>query len=324
MNDFFPSPPHPRSACRQPARAVLQRSARMARLAVIAFASIIAACGKLNHDTAATQVVAKVNKGEITVHQLNAALAQVPNIAPESVKTVSGPVLERLIDQELLVQKAKEAKLDRNPQVVQAVEAAKRAVLASAYLQQIAANVPKPSDHDIHDFYLEHPEYFNARRVYTYRSIAVHAPPAEVQNIQQQLSATKDVNAVLNYLRANKRSFVVNVVSKTTEQLPMEVVPRFAALKDGDATIFPSDGGMELIQLISSSAEPVDEAQGKPFIEKFLLDQRRNERVASEIKSLRGEATIQYVGELKAPPASAANPKPSANDVRSSIAAGLK
>jgi EpsD family peptidyl-prolyl cis-trans isomerase len=302
-------------------------SKRVGRVAVIVAASVIAACGKLNHDTGATQVVAKVNKGEITVHQLNTALSQVPNISPESAKTVSGPLLERLIDQELLVQKAQEAKLDRNPRVVQAIEAAKRSVLASAYLQQVTANIPKPSDHEIHDFYVEHPEYFTNRRVYMYRSIVVHAPPAEVHNIEQQLTGSKDIDGVLNYLRTNKLNYVVNTASKTTEQLPMEVVPRFMALKDGDVTSFTSGDGLEVVQIVSSRAEPVDEAQGKPFIEKYLLEQRRNERAASEIKSLRGAATIQYVGNIKAPsatPSNAATPKPGANDVNSRIAAGLK
>src|ERR1019366_4323631 len=82
------------------------------------------------------QVVARVNTKEITILQLNAALAQVPNVTAETAKAASGPLLERLIEQELLVQKAQDAKLDRNPQVAQAMEAAKRQVLATAYLQQ--------------------------------------------------------------------------------------------------------------------------------------------------------------------------------------------
>jgi len=302
----------------------MQHSMRLGCLALIVFASSIAACDKINHHTVTTQVVAKVNNGEITVHQLNAALAQVPNVSPESAKSVSGPVLERLIDQELLVQQARAAGLDRNPQVVQAIEAAKRAVLAGAYVQQMTANIAKPNDHDIHEYFVQHPEYFSGRRVYAYRSVAIHATPDEVHGIEQQLTATRDVDAVVNYLRTNKLNFVVNSLSKATEQLPKEALTRFVGLKDGDSTLFVSPGGAELVQLISSHPEPVDEAQGRPFIEKYLLEERRNERVATEIKSLRTAATIQYVGEVKAPPANAASPKPKANDVSSSIAAGLK
>lgn len=73
-----------------------------------------------------------------------------------------------------------------------------------------------------------------------------------------------------------------------------------------------------------SRSEPVGETQGRPFIEKFLLEQRRNERAASEIKSLRAAAAIQYLGTVIAAPAATSSPTPSATDVNAGIAAGLK
>ena len=303
----------------------MKHSMPVRRLVMIAFTSLLAACSKPHSgDSAATQVAAKVNKGEITVYRLNAALAQIPDLSANSTKDVSANVLERLIDQELLVEKAQEAKLDRNPQVVQAMEEAKRSVLASAYLQQIAADIPKPSEQEINDYYVQHPEYFSKRRTYAYRSFAVSATAAEVHGIQQELASTKDINAVLTYLRANKLSFVTNTLAKATEQLPIVLVPRFAALKDGDVTTITYPGGVELVQLISSNAEPVDEVQGRPFIEKYLLDQRRNDRVATEIKYLRSAATIQYLGDFKPPPVATSSPASSVNAVANGIAAGIR
>jgi EpsD family peptidyl-prolyl cis-trans isomerase len=295
------------------------------RLAMITFALLLAACSKSHTaDSAATQVAAKVNGGEITVYRLNSAVAQVPNVTAQSATAVSENVLERLIDQELLVQKAQEAKLDRNPRVVQAIEEAKRSVLASAYLQQIVGEVPKPSDQEIHDYYVHHPEYFSARRSYVYRSIEAHVTPAEVHGIQQEISSTKDIDAVLSYLRASRLSFVTNTQAKTTEQLPVEVVRRFTTLKEGDTATFASAGGVELVQLISSKVEPVDEAQGQPFIEKYLLDQHRNERAANEVKSLRAAATIQYLGNFHAPPVATSTSMSSRDDSASGLATGLK
>jgi EpsD family peptidyl-prolyl cis-trans isomerase len=303
----------------------MKHSMPVRRLVMIAFTSLLAACSKPHSgDSAATQVAAKVNKGEITVYRLNAALAQIPDLSANSTKDVSANVLQRLIDQELLVEKAQEAKLDRNPQVVQAMEAAKLSVLASAYLQQVTANVPKPSDQEIHEYYVKHPEYFSARRFYVYRSFAVKATPAEVQGIQLQLTAGKDVDAVASYLRTNKLSFVINIFSKTTEQLSAQAMARFAGLKDGDATTIPYPGGVELVQLISSTAEPVDEAQGRPFIEKFLLEQRRSDRAATEIKYLRSAATIQYLGDFKPPPVATSSPASSVDAVANGIAAGIR
>jgi EpsD family peptidyl-prolyl cis-trans isomerase len=293
-------------------------------MGLLALSLIAAACGRTHPDPGSTQVVARVNNKEITILQFNAALAQVPNVTADTAKAASGPLLERLIDQELLVQKAQDAKLDRSPQVAQAMEAAKRQVLASAYLQQFIADVPKPTDQDIHAYFVQHPEYFDARRVYTYRSIPVTAPASEVQAIEHQLSSSQDVDAVIATLRADKVTFAVNSETKAAEQLPSEVVPKLAALKDGQTATFPFQGGVQIVQLVSSRPEPVGEVQARPFIENFLLERSRRERADSEIKSLRSLASIQYTCELKAPAAKAADSKPSANDVTTSIATGLK
>jgi len=297
---------------------------RIHRMGLLALCLIAAACGRTHPDPGATQVVARVNTKEITILQLNAALAQVPNVTAETAKAASGPLLERLIEQELLVQKAQDAKLDRNPQVAQAMEAAKRQVLATAYLQQFVADVPKPSDQEIHDYFAHHPEYFEARRVYTYRSIPVTAPPSEVQAIEHQVSTSQDVDAVMATLRANKLPFAVNSASKAAEQLPAEALPAMAAMKEGQAATFPFQGGVEIVQLVSSRAEPVGEVQARPFIEKFLLERSRRERADAEIKALRSLASIKYTGTFKAPDAKAADPKPTANDVTTGIATGLK
>lgn len=287
----------------------------------------LAACGKGNHGAPATQVVARVNTGEITVHQLNAALAQVPNVTADAEKAVSGRLLERLIDQELLVQKAEQAKLDRNPNVMQALEAARRSVLASAWLQQSVAAVAKPGEAEIKSYYDQHPEFFSARRVFLYRSIAVQASADGVRKIENQLTASKDLDALLAYLRANGLHFADNEAAKSSEQLPPGVAARFAATKAGDVAVLPLSGGVEVDQIIESRAEPVGEAQARPSIEKFLFEQRRGERAGEEIKQLRTAARIEYTGALKAPAvaaAPAAAAPPAASEVTKGIAAGIK
>ena len=65
-----------------------------------------AACEKAAADRPATQLIAKVNGTEISIHQVRAGAAG--NAAQ---------ALEKVIDRELLVQKALADKLDRDPQV---------------------------------------------------------------------------------------------------------------------------------------------------------------------------------------------------------------
>src|ERR1700712_3824018 len=75
-------------------------------------ALLLAACGR--HESGPTQVVAKVNGSEISVHQVNFAMSTQQGLKGDA-DAVGKAVLERLVDQELAVQKSVAAKLDRNP-----------------------------------------------------------------------------------------------------------------------------------------------------------------------------------------------------------------
>jgi len=90
----------------------------------------------------ASQVAVKVNKDEISVHQLNTLLMRSDPVPPEMLKQAGTAALERLIDQQLLVQQAKERKLERDPKVMQAIEVARREILARSYVEQVVGIDP--------------------------------------------------------------------------------------------------------------------------------------------------------------------------------------
>ena len=111
-----------------------------ALVAASAVIIVLAGCGDSDKKKAATQVAAKVNREEISVHQINAVLSRAGNLSPEQAKQAGADVLDKLIEQELLVQQSIEKKLDRDPKTMQALEAARRQILAQAYLEQLAGS----------------------------------------------------------------------------------------------------------------------------------------------------------------------------------------
>jgi EpsD family peptidyl-prolyl cis-trans isomerase len=105
----------------------------------------LAGCGDKKESKGATQTAVKVNKEEITVHQINFMLQQQRGLKPEQAEAASKQILERLIDQELALQKATELKLDRDPRVMQQLEAAKREIVSRAYLEKAGEAASKPT-----------------------------------------------------------------------------------------------------------------------------------------------------------------------------------
>ena len=122
------------------------------RVAPLVAAALIAigltGCGNKDDKKLATEVAAKVGAEEISAQQINQVLSRTSsaNATPAALQALRLEVLEKLIDQQLAVDQAIENKLHRAPEVAAHIESARREVLARAYIQQVAAALPKPTD----------------------------------------------------------------------------------------------------------------------------------------------------------------------------------
>src|SRR5262245_39846736 len=124
-------------------------------LAAVLSATVLPGCGSDHAKAPATQVAVKVNKDELSVHQVNGQLARIGNVPEASRELARKQIVEGLIDQHLLIQQAVGKKLDRDPEVLAAMEQSRAQILAQAYVQRsIAANL-KPSEEEIRAYYKE-------------------------------------------------------------------------------------------------------------------------------------------------------------------------
>lgn len=296
-------------------------------------AVLLVGCGE-KKDKAASQTAAKVNKDEVTVHQINFVLQQQRNLRPEQADAATKQILERLIDQQLALQKAEEAKLDRDPRVMQQLEAARREVIARAYVEKIGEGAPKPSAEDVKKYYDEKPQLFRERRVYSIQEIAIEARPDQIDELRSRLAAAKNINEFVEYLKSSGFRFGGNQAVRAAEQLPFNTLEAMSRMKDGQAMLVPTPQGVQVVVLAGSRMQPVSEEQARPAIEQFLLNDRKRKLVEEEVKAMRAAAKIEYVGKFAeaasgaapaapaAAPASAASGGLSASDISKGM--GLK
>jgi EpsD family peptidyl-prolyl cis-trans isomerase len=287
----------------------------------------LSACGKKDESKVATQVAAKVGSEEISVHQINQVLSRTNTngATPEAVKAMSREVLEKLIDQQLAIDQANEAQLNRTPEVVAQLEYAKRDILARAYIQSLTSALAKPSPEDLKKYYTDHPQLFAERRVFNVQEIVALLAPGVADALRAAAASNKPMEQIAAELKAKDIKFNGGNATRAAEQIPLEILPKVHALNDGQTTVFETPQNITLLHLLASQSAPVPEAAALSRIEQFLVNQRAGEAVADRLKALRASTTVTYLGDFAGTEANA----PAAHVVKASTAiengvAGLK
>ncbi|MBI3432285.1 MAG: peptidyl-prolyl cis-trans isomerase, EpsD family [Hydrogenophilales bacterium] len=301
--------------------------------------ALVAGCGDKKDGSAEekkpTQVAAKVNGTELTVSQVNFALQRIPNLDKDQSKAASLQVVRNLVDQEVLAQKAQSEKLDRDPAVVQALDAARRQIMAEAYMSRKLGTSAEPTDAEVTDYFNKHPELFTKRKIYRLQEIAIKAPKEKQEAIRKQLADSKTLNDFGVWLKAEKYPVQASQGVKPAEQLPQAILPKLAEMPDGQAMIVNTPEGLLVIVLADSQVQPVTLEQAKPAIARLLQNEARQKAAKAELDKLKAAAKIEYVGEFAdagkeaaAPveqPAAAAPAAPAADaDAISKGVSGLK
>lgn len=241
------------------------------RIALILSLSVaLAGCERAN-----TQALARVNGVEISASK-----------AP-----MTPAALEKVIDRELLVQKALEAGLDRDPLVSEGIDNARRQVLAQAYVERVARVAARPTRDEVRAFYKDNPALFAERRIYRLRELVVSAPAEAIE--------PGDLEQIAASLRARGTRFTLTTQTQPAEELPLAFLPQLARMKAGEVAVFPTPVGSSVIQLIHAEDAPLAAEQANALIEQFLAGRKRLEVAAAEVRKLREGARIEYVAQVK-------------------------
>ena len=260
----------------------------------------LAACGSKDVEKPASQIAAKVNSGEISVHQLNYVLTRtgVSAASPEVAPKIRREILDKLVDQELAVEQAVEKKLDRSPEVIMAIESARREILARAYIEQITAAMAKPTIDEAKKYYSEHPQLFSERRVYNIQEIVLPATTGVADELRSMLDSGKSMEDIANWLKGKDIKFAAGTATRSAEQIPLELLPKIHPLKVGQGVILQSPQSVTVMRLAAAQSAPVAEEAALPRIQQFLGNQRAAEAAKQEFKTLKAKAKITYMGEF--------------------------
>lgn len=267
---------------------------------IVTFAFGLAACG--NKEKKPGQSIASVNGEEITVLQLNDELARA-NI-PQGQTAPTKQLLESLIDRQLLVNEAIKEKIDRDPQVMQALERTKALVLAQSYLQKRIGTQTPPTKSDIEEYYGKHPELFSQRKVFEMRQLVIATKDA-TSALSSAMDAMKSLEDVAAWLDAQQIKFARAQASRSSTDLPPELVKKLLEMSKGQLFIVREGERTLLVALTDVKDAPVSLDATAQQIGQFLLNKKNKDATDAELARLRAAAKIEYLNKNDAPSASA-------------------
>lgn len=266
-------------------------------------------------------VAATVNGAELTADQVNHALERLPQLDEAQKRAASLRVLRNLVDQELLLQKALEEKLDNDPEVTRALDVARRQILAEAYMSRKLGEPAEPSDAEVAAYYDAHPELFAKRKIYRLQEVSIQAPEDKQEAIRAELSTSRSLNDFVAWLKSQEIPAKTAQGVKPAEELPLDILPRMSEMPDGQAMVMKTSGGLLVIVLADSQLQPVPLEQARPAIARMLQKQSRQKAAEAELAALKAAAKIEYLGEFAdaakdpaAPADAAAAPADAAKD----------
>ncbi|WP_374595419.1 EpsD family peptidyl-prolyl cis-trans isomerase [Aquabacterium sp.] len=257
---------------------------------------VLAGCSRQHASGDRSQVAARVNDDEISVHQIQAVLQREPQLVRDYGEAAGQKALESLVQQELAAQAARSEGLDNAPATLQALELAKREVLARAYQDKIAAQVGAPATADIERYYDEHPKLFAQRQQYTLQEIVVEGEAPALADLDARVKATASATDALRAVQGTGLNFVSRQAIRYAEELPPASLERVGAMQAGQSVLVPRQGGATILTLVHADPAPVDRHFARASISNALQLERRRALLAQSMRGLAGKANVRYEG----------------------------
>jgi EpsD family peptidyl-prolyl cis-trans isomerase len=256
---------------------------------------LLVACGKSESEAPKGQVIARVGKTDVTVQELENEFrwAQIP--ADKRDEAVIRRVLGDLVQRKYLVQKAAEAKLDREPTVLLDLLRNREQILATAYLQRdVAAKSTAIGKGDVDKYMLSKPLMFDKRQLMTVDKVSI-ALTSSAQNVVEATKNAKTLEEVEKKLTELGVAFNRSMGVISSGEMPENIYNALRGQKADDLFFIPSGSTGTFFKVKGQETRPLaGEEASKLARQQLLMDLLRSE--ASK-NALSAEAGVKYEGE---------------------------
>ena len=279
-------------------------SKRLAFSTMCAMAALLAACHK---GVPEGQVAATVNGEEVTLQELNTEI-QASNL-PQGVdkQEAQRQALQRIIDRKLILNAARDKKIDKSPEFQSQKQRTDEILLVQAYAKQQQAVVPVPNDSDISKFMSEHANAFGNRELLQLDQIQFRPGPNDIKKLDV-IKSDHNLDAVAAHLTGLGIKFKRVKAGLDSAQAPTDLIKAINALPPGEPFVIPTNGMVTVNTVIGRQASSGgDPAEMRQQAVAAWRNQQFAKLISGKLKELRDGAKITYQTGF-APPADKKKP----------------
>lgn len=239
------------------------------------------------------QALVRVNGEEITVLQINDELRRA-GVKSDQQEYATGKFLQILIDRNLLSDEAMRNRIDRTPEVVQAIERAKSEIIAQAYLSSVMTKISRPSVAEVHDYFQKHPEYFSERKQLDMHQLVISENDFNAE-LRLFIDSANSIDEVAAWLDSHNVKYARGQLSRSTSDMPEQMVATIKNMNKGQLFLIKERDNHLLNFIIDIKDSPVTFKNAALQIEQYLINKKSKDAVDAEIAHLRSLAKIEYL-----------------------------
>lgn len=253
---------------------------------------------------ASKEVVARWGKKVLTKQDLEAKIASLPAEYQARVKTEEQlrEFLEGIVHLEIIGAEAKARKIDREKAVVSRITDMVNSILAQEYMKKILADIPKPTDKEIEQYYQDHkkdfvhPAQVKAQHILLRvddeaKPEVVAAAKSKAEGIRKELVAGGDFTKLAEKYSDDEGSKAnggdLGFFTKE-KMIPEFSQAAFSLKKDEISQPIKTGYGFHLIKVNEISPEkPMEREEVIPMIQSNLENAKRQAAVERELERLK-------------------------------------
>lgn len=259
------------------------------------------AAGKNTVESGKTQIVAKLNKREITISDLRNEIARL-GLSPNA-ENAERIALDNIVTRALLADAARDARLHRRPEALRRMAIAQEQALADLYLAT-ASQPSEPTLVEIEDFISENPSLFGERKIYSFSVLSLPSGEFDQEKLGSLFDQSEDFTALAAALDSGDVTYVIAPSVQPSSAFPEMIRKQLAVYGENDNIVIQGEATTQILKITAVQPAPLPSRDAPAFARQALMQKASQERAESMLASLKEKSTLSYYRETAAPAAS--------------------